>query len=411
MALIACPNCGGSVSSSAVKCPHCGAELMPTPVTTTPIVNTDMMICPHCGKGIAADSNYCEYCGNKVETVKKTPSHPLSSTTKIGSLLMILLGFVSVILIAVQRSHINDTSLSLDFYRSVMGFMYAFAALFFLIQSFKSKVIMGQVLAFLGFVFALFLEITYLKFTSNTEYWEDKTWRWIYENYDYFCLAFGLLIVWFAGTLQDWSKYIMMAAGVVFIAELSYRLHNGECMSSLMAHHTMLILGLLTGISLMGMLIAWLVEASSDTKHPAVRLLAGLTTLLILGTITVVAISMKDILDTNYESGMSHVKLAMIFMMISGAVSLCLALAISKNKVLYAVSAVYMALAMFLILGYYMEFSINTHYWDDAFWKQYENQERDLYFSALFMLPISIMMVYVAKLTKGLTGKISIKMQ
>ena len=371
MALIACPYCGGQVSTFAVKCPHCGKALQGAAPQPTP------------------------------QPVIAQPT--ASSMPKWGGWLMVLFGIVSVILLIIQRIHNNDSSLSMDFHKAVFGFMMSFTALFFLLQTVRPSTAARQLISFLGFSFALFLMITTLMMW-NGDFSDNSTLVWIAEKYSYFLLAFGLLLLLFAGTLTDWSRIVALASGVMWIVHCSYSYWNGEWRD---AEEAMIALWAVAGILLLGMLIGWLIEASNTSHHPIYRLVAGLEILMIIGTIVVVAISMKDIFDNNYSEGYTHVKLSMIFILVAGSLSLLLSL-FMKNHTLYVVSAIFVALSMFMLLGLYEEFYRQTHY---MWYEDRQDTYRDLYYSSRFLLPISIMMVYVAEMTKGITGKISVKVQ
>ena len=381
MALVKCPYCGGAVSTSAIQCPHCGQPLQQQAVAPMP-----------------------------QPAPQPAPQQPYELTLpKLGSILMMVIGFVAIVLLAVERAHWDDNELSMDFHKAVAGYMYSFAALYFLIQIFMNKA--NQFVATMAFALAMFLNITQqLNWTGN--YAENTTMEWINEHYDYFSIAFGFAMIWYAGSMKNWSKYVMLAAGSVWIATVSFRQHNGQWLSELLADHTLIILGIAMGVAMIGMLINWMMESSNANNHPLVRLLAGAEGLLILATIIIVAISAKDVLDANYEDGMGHAKLSMIFLMLTGATSLFFAITFTQDKVMYFMSAVFMAIAMFLILGYYIDFLVNTHsYWDEAYFKHLTTQIRDLYYSARFLLPIAVMATYMAEATKGITDKMTLKVQ
>jgi hypothetical protein len=156
-------------------------------------------------------------------------------------------------------------------------------------------------------------------------------------------------------------------------------------------------------------------DSSNASKNQLVRIASGVAAVLVAATIVILAVSAKDIMEAEKDKGLEAVVLPMIIMMITGSVSLVLALLLAKdNKLLLVASALYMSIAMFLVLGYHFEYNSYAHtyaYWDDAFREKLANQMRDLFYSARFLLPISIMMTYVAKEASAITGRIFTKIQ
>ncbi|HNW93089.1 MAG TPA: zinc ribbon domain-containing protein [bacterium] len=89
MAVIACPQCGGMVSSEAAACLYCGAKDLPRecrhcraivpaaawaqhccPATAAPAVPTrEIFVCDRCGSEVAAAADVCPACGNSVAEV------------------------------------------------------------------------------------------------------------------------------------------------------------------------------------------------------------------------------------------------------------------------------------------------------------------------------------------------------
>lgn len=60
MALISCPKCKGTVSSTAHFCPHCGYSLN--------TIAAGYVRCPECGTMVDDDANFCTNCGYRMIT-------------------------------------------------------------------------------------------------------------------------------------------------------------------------------------------------------------------------------------------------------------------------------------------------------------------------------------------------------
>lgn len=365
MALITCPECGGSVSSFAKTCPHCGNPMNVGAAQPQPV-------------------------SHQTTNIPQTPSPTAISSSKMGGVVMILLGLVAVILLSVVRSQYGSSS-SLDMFKATFGFVMSFACLYFLLQCFKPGNAVRQFWALCCFGLGLFVEIVYLILLDG-----GRVDRAIIENYDYVSIAYGCAILLFAGTQRDWGKYIIMAAGVMWVVMISYTGDNAARVVYGISDVAKIIIGVVGGISLVTMFVGWLTEASKMTNHPYVRLISVVESMLVIATIVWTAIVAHTILDGRYEP----VKALMIFMLVTGMSSLLFSLTFHRNQVIYFATAVFVTISMFLMLGFYL-------YYHGAEWYQL----RDIYFTAMFLLPISIMMSYVAQLTSGITSRISIKVQ
>ena len=66
MAMIQCPQCGGTISDKAVKCIHCGLVLK----------EESKKFCPECGAEISPGATICDKCGCPVEPEKQGEESP-----------------------------------------------------------------------------------------------------------------------------------------------------------------------------------------------------------------------------------------------------------------------------------------------------------------------------------------------
>ena len=63
MALVSCPNCGGSISDKAKKCIHCNYQLLEAP----------SLKCIECGENLIEGATICAKCGCPVDTEGMSP--------------------------------------------------------------------------------------------------------------------------------------------------------------------------------------------------------------------------------------------------------------------------------------------------------------------------------------------------
>ena len=88
-------------------------------------------------------------------------------------------------------------------------------------------------------------------------------------------------------------------------------------------------------------------------------------------------------------------------------------------------SVLFLAVAMLMTLGHYRVFKVEAarfnspydlyyrYYYDQAYEvdRALRTQTLNLLFAGMFLFPISILMSYVADMTKGITSKLSFKIQ
>ena len=400
MALIKCPECGGTVSSFADKCPHCGRPMDEVEAEAN-----------QASSGPAYEpvsSPVYETVSPKSETEEQKTEISLGGN--FGKVIMILLSIVAIILLGVYRSHYGQFDQSfLDSGKAAIGFMMSLAGLYFLIQMFKTgENDSRQFYAFCCLVLGTFVEVVLLK------YLDGKTISsGVERNFDYICIAYGCSLLMYSGTMRNWSRLFMMIAGVFWIVRYSYFMHNNQFMLYSVTSSAFTALGIVCGLALLGMLICWFWESSNQNNSSNVRLMAGVQALLIIAAIVVSIIFIGSLihhagLDFDYERAYSSSKLLLIFGILVGAGSLLSALFV-KNEVLNNIIPIFFAAAMFLLLGVYLDnYAVTTR--NPNAEVEYFNRIRDLYYTALFFLPIGIMMHYVADMTKGMSSKISIKL-
>lgn len=417
MALIKCPECGGTVSSLASVCPHCGNPMSsPSVPPTEPMPTTVITKAPDPEPGekmqdqAAALRTLLE--NSRTDNTFTSPlSDPQESAevsaSSFGKVLMILIGIVSVIFLGIVRSYLYKPygALSPNVGKAAIGIMYSFVALFFLTKFVGTKSTASQrFLGLLGAGFALLIEIVRLSDLDDKQlFWEN--------NLSYFSLAFAFILLLFSGTVRNYSKYVFMAAGVMMIATIGLFKYN---ITYTMPTGAFIALGIAGALAFFMMLVGWIVEATTNDNHPIARVMAAIEALLILTAIIILAVCLKDIISSNaytWEAELkrfSQLKLSMIFLLIAGMSSLLFSLLFSNNSFIFIASAFFGAISLFLMLGLYSSF-IEMGYGHPG-----ANFGRDVWnvsFAALFLIPISIMTYYFAELTGSFKGKITINIQ
>ena len=396
MALIKCPECGGTVSSFADKCPHCGHPVDPELVAAA--IEKE--------KKVAEEAKSQEPIAKNQEPAPQAASAELSAGV-IGKGLMMLLSFVGIILLGIFVGKINGhEEPSKDFVLFLTGYLFSLVSLFYFIRMFVSQNGLQQFFGFLCGCSALFVEIVLLSYRQGGVS-EDLS------KATTIILLLGILCsMWFAGTKEDWSKIFFLAAGMLVIAGVSF-------VSSHRPESTELIVyAILGSAGLFAMLVGWLVELTLQGNNAATRFIALLEVLLILTTVIIGAITLKTLLDTQADVAerYSKMKLTMIFLLISGASSALLSLFMPRKKFIFFASVLFLAAALMITLGHYREIKIRytyfTLYYNEAMRVEdaLNRNAYNLIMSGMFFFPISFLMSYVADLTKGITSRISFKM-
>ena len=397
MALIKCPECGGTVSSFADKCPHCGhpvdAEKMAA-INSQPAPASQPVVQPEQAAQPIA------------QPAPQTASTELSAGA-IGKGLMMLLSFVGIILLGVFVGKIKgNEEPTKDFVLFLTGYTFSLVSLYYIIRMFVEN---NGVQQFLGFVIgfsALFVEVVLLSYRQGGMS-EDL------GKATTFILLGGILCsMWFAGAKEDWSKIFFLTAGTLLIAGLSFvSSHTPESTE-------MIVYAILGGMGLFAMLVGWLVELTLQGNKAPTRFIALVEVLLILTTVIIGAITLKTLLDTHADVAERYnkMKLTMIFLLISGASSTLLSLFMPRKKFIFFASVLFLAAAMMMTLGHYREIKIRYTYYTLYSRAAYQVEDdlgrtaMNLIMAGMFFFPISILMHYVADLTKGITSRISFKM-
>ena len=152
MALIKCPECGGTVSSFADKCPHCGHPVDPEKMAA---INSQPEPAP---QPVVQPEQAAQPIA---QPAPQAASTELSAGT-IGKGLMMLLSFVGIILLAILVGKAKGgEQISPDFAKFVLGYIFSFVALYF----FSRMFVQNSVQQFLGFIIgcgAVFTEVVYL---------------------------------------------------------------------------------------------------------------------------------------------------------------------------------------------------------------------------------------------------------
>ena len=202
MALIKCPECGGTVSSFAKVCPHCGHPVDPEMVAAA--VEKE--------KKVAEEAKSQEPIAKNQEPAPQAASTELSAGA-IGKGLMMLLSFVGIILLAILVGKAKGgEQISPDFAKFVLGYIFSFVALYF----FSRMFVQNSVQQFLGFIIgcgAVFTEVVYL---GNVDMSRD-----LQEAVGFIFLVSLLCVMWFAGAKEGWSKIFFLLAGTLFMAGMS----------------------------------------------------------------------------------------------------------------------------------------------------------------------------------------------
>lgn len=397
MALITCPECGGSASSLAKTCPHCGYPFAPKKRRTAKKEDIQQpeaaqvsnpapapQPAPMPQPAPAPQPAPVEALEQARETADapKTVSVP---TANFGRILMLLLGLVAFVIVCVFKGKGMDVSH--DLVKTTFGGVFTLLALFFLVQMLKpgSKEIQ-RFLGFLGAGLALLEDVVLL-----APYSHDMLW--LYENMTYFEIALDLVVVLYALTLDDLSKYVMLAAGLVCISSQAYGNYHLLGMSS----EVFIAICVFGGICFLGMLANWTMEATGVNRNLLVRMIAALMAMLMIATIIVVAVKVKDVLDGYWYNAGDAFKLIMGFVLAAGASSLFFSVALNRNGFLRVTSALFFVGALLLLIAKQSLYGMDS-----------DKAGADLFFSSLFMLPLAVMAVQVAPMLGGLKGKITI---
>lgn len=430
MALIKCPECGGTVSSLASVCPHCGNPMSSPSVPPTESMPTTVITKapdPEPGEKMQDQAAALRTLLENSRT-DNTFTSPLSdpqeraeiSAFSIGKILMILLAIGSIVFESIYCTRYGNMSPTL--LKAIIGYQMSFLGLFFMTKMLNTEEWSAQnFLGFWGVGLALLITIVDITkiipgaenmgYDSYYGYYSVPNLFW-FKSLEYFSIALGFLIIILAGTIRNYSKYLMMTAGVLWVITASADHISMPFAGSIVDRvptTAFIILGVIGGLCLFSMLVNWIVEASSSDNHPLTRMAAAIEAMLILATIIIVAVSLKDIISVNsyddntYLKRFSSVKLSMIFMMITGISSLFVSLKTS-NKFQYVVSAVFTTLAIFIMLGLYLHFFVG---YGDGVMRNLSNIDK----AACFFIPISIMTYYFAELTGSFKGKITINIQ
>ena len=390
MALIKCPECGGTVSSFADKCPHCGHPVDPEKMAA---INSQPEPAP---QPVVQPEQAAQPIA---QPAPQAASTELSAGT-IGKGLMMLLSFVGIILLAILVGKAKGgEQISPDFAKFVLGYIFSFVALYF----FSRMFVQNSVQQFLGFIIgcgAVFTEVVYL---GNVDMSRD-----LQEAVGLIFLVSLLCVMWFAGAKEGWSKIFFLIAGTLFMAGMSMHMVTSGFDTEV------IIITILGCAGLFSMLVGWLVELTLQGNKAPTRFIALIEVVLILTTVLIAAITLKTILDTHADpmERFNKIKLTFIFLMISGASSTFLSLVMPRKRFIYYTSVMFLAAAMMLSMGNYWGFKVNVAGWYESEYVRHtlDEQTMNLMLAGLFFFPISILMSYVADLTKGITSRISFKM-
>ena len=418
MALIKCPECGGTVSSFADKCPHCGRpmeavkvarkaktkevtephpEVQPEPqVVPEPVMEYQPIEEPVAEPQVQIEPEVAP------QSTQAIPTTGISLGT-IGKVLMIVFALVAIVFTAIMRTHAYEynneggISLSRTFQDAAHGILYSLVALFFLVEMFRpSRSIVQRMLGFLLAGMALFNDVVPLLHLNHIEHIE------LFRAYQSISLIFGLFLMLYAATKQDWSKYVLLATGAMYCVPIPTI--------------AFIALGSAFAACVFIMLVWWLKEAATYGNKLSIKIPSLLVAMMIITSVIVVAVKLNDIMganETTLTQRLDSVKFSLIFVFAAALSSLLCSLVCFKNKFLFVISALCVAISMYVLLGLNLEFSLNIAF------ENYSPSQDDFAsinrnavnfgYTAFFLMSTFIILNYVAELTKGLTNKISHK--
>ena len=353
--------------------------------------------------------------GNAPQPSLQLPQTELSLGT-MCKMLMCLFSVVGIILVAVLCGKYKAAEEpSRDFMEFFVGYMFSFVGLYFFSRMFVQRNSVQQLLGFVVGFSAIFMEAVIFSY-QHKEISRDMS------------MAVGIIfllglvsVMWYAGSKHDWSKIFFLIAGTLLLAGFSMIIGAGP------EYKEMIIFAVLGSIGLFSMLVGWLVELTLQGNNSTTRFIALLEVVLILVTILIGAITLKTILneEADFVERFNKLKLTMIFLMISGASSVVFSLFLPRKRFLFFMSVLFLAVAMLMTLGHYRVFKVEAarfnspydlyyrYYYDQAYEvdRALRTQTLNLLFAGMFLFPISILMSYVADMTKGITSKLSFKIQ
>lgn len=436
MALIKCPECGGTVSSFADKCPHCGrpmeavkvARKAKTKVVTEPQpeIQPEPQVVPEPVMEYQPIEEPVSEPQVQIEPeVAPQPTQAIPTTGislgTIGKVLMIVFALVAIVFTAIMRTHAYEynneggISLSRTFQDAAHGILYSLVALFFLVEMFRpSRSIVQRVLGFLLAGMALFNDVVPLLHLNHIEHIE------LFRAYQSISLIFGLFLMLYAATKQDWSKYVLLATGAMYLVANSYSRMDWvtdkgfDCIS--LPTVAFIALGSAFAVCVFIMLVWWLKEAATYGNKLSIKIPSLLMAMMIITSVIVVAVKLNDIMganETTLTQRLDSVKFSLIFVFAATLSSLLCSLVCFKNKFLFVISALCVAISMYVLQGLNLEFSLNIAF------ENYSPSQDDFAsinrntvnfgYTAFFLMSTFIILNYVAELTKGLTNKISHK--
>lgn len=381
MALVKCPECGAAVSSLATSCPKCGS----------PIDGANLQ---------------------PITSVPSTPSVSVPITISWKALLngfMMVLGLTALILISISYNNRNNYE-ALTLHQAASGFMMSTLALFFLIMAVKkNSTEYERILGWFGSGLSLLLIIFDLHFHFG---WYTTA----------LTAVIGLIIVAYAFTVQDYSKYIAFATGVLMVASGAFEPWAIEYHGFLTSGNEMIALGSVAGIGYIVLMGYWSAVAYAAQNKPATRFLAGVQAALMLTTVIIGAVCFKKCLNGNVGS----MQLVLVFAILSGMTGLLLAFFAKPNKTLCILSVLCGLAMLFILLRIYPEIYYNAvnydysyNYYDSYDYSYSDNaalgyerlkyHSMNLTYAALFMLPFFIMFTYLARMTGNLRNRLSIQ--
>ena len=381
MALVKCPECGAAVSSLATSCPKCGS----------PIDGANLQ---------------------PITSVPSTPSVSVPITISWKALLngfMMVLGLTALILVSVCCSNRNNPDLG-TIRQASYGFRYSMLALFFLIVAVKkNSTEYERILGWFGSGLSLLLIIFDLHFHFG--------WNTTALN-----AVIGLIIVAYAFTVQDYSKYIALAAGILMVASTAYDTFSVSFLNaSHLSGNEMIALGSVAGIGYIVLMGYWSAVAYAAQNKPVTRFLAVLQSVLMLTTIIIGSVCFQKCLNGNVGS----MQLVLVFAILSGMTGLLLAFILRPSKMVCVLSVLSGLVMLFILLRIYPEIYYNAVNYDysynyyDSYDYSYSNDstaymslmnhDENLGWTSSFMLPFFIMFTYLARMTGNLRNRLSIQ--
>lgn len=131
MAIIKCPECGGTVSDKAYSCPHCGYPIMDKiSYTENQYQGKEIqMYCPHCGYQITDKIGYTEdqYRGyQKTDKIGYTENQYEGKETQIFGIIFTIIGLIFIVMSFKMDHDIGMYMLPIGIITVIIGAIFKF---------------------------------------------------------------------------------------------------------------------------------------------------------------------------------------------------------------------------------------------------------------------------------------------